>query len=77
MSRIAGVLAALQRQGRTALIPYVPVGDPYADARPEIMHGLVRGGADALAKLTQSVPSVAEVEAEAERVGARPPRAQS
>lgn len=35
------------------------------------------GGADALAKLTRKVPSVTEVEAEAERVGARPPRAQS
>ncbi len=46
MSRIAGVLAALHGQGRTALIPYVPVGDPFTDATPEIMHGLVQGGAD-------------------------------
>ncbi len=46
MSRIAGVLAALKAQGRTALIPYVTVGDPFADATPDIMHGLVRGGAD-------------------------------
>jgi len=46
MSRIAGTLDALLSRGRTALVPYVPVGDPYADATPEIMHGLVRGGAD-------------------------------
>jgi len=46
MSRIAGRLAALKAQGRTALIPYFAVGDPYVDATPEIMHGLVRGGAD-------------------------------
>jgi tryptophan synthase alpha chain len=46
VSRIAGTLNALLSRGRKALIPYVPVGDPYADATPEIMHGLVRGGAD-------------------------------
>ncbi len=46
MSRIASTLEALLSRGRKALIPYVPVGDPYADATPEIMHGLVHGGAD-------------------------------
>jgi tryptophan synthase alpha chain len=46
MSRIAGTLDALLSKGRKALIPYVTVGDPYADATPQIMHGLVRGGAD-------------------------------
>jgi tryptophan synthase alpha chain len=46
VSRIAGTLNALLSRGRKALIPYVPVGDPYADATPDIMHGLVRGGAD-------------------------------
>jgi len=46
MSRIAGTLDALLSRGRKALIPYVTVGDPYVDATPEIMHGLVRGGAD-------------------------------
>jgi tryptophan synthase alpha chain len=46
MSRIAGTLDALLLRGRKALIPYVTVGDPYADATPDIMHGLVRGGAD-------------------------------
>ncbi|MCU0919572.1 MAG: tryptophan synthase subunit alpha [Burkholderiaceae bacterium] len=46
MSRIAGTLDALRSRGRKALIPYVTVGDPYADATPQIMHGLVAGGAD-------------------------------
>jgi tryptophan synthase alpha chain len=46
MSRIAGTLHALLSRGRKALIPYVTVGDPFADATPDIMHGLVRGGAD-------------------------------
>ena len=46
MSRIAGTLDALLSKGRKALIPYVTVGDPFADATPEIMHGLVQGGAD-------------------------------
>jgi tryptophan synthase alpha chain len=46
MSRIAGALNALRSRGRKALIPYVTVGDPYADATPDIMHGLVAGGAD-------------------------------
>jgi tryptophan synthase alpha chain len=46
MSRIQGVLAALQRQGRKALIPYVTCGDPFADATPAILQALAEGGAD-------------------------------
>jgi tryptophan synthase alpha chain len=46
MSRIAGTLDALLSRRHKALIPYITVGDPYADATPDIMHGLVRGGAD-------------------------------
>lgn len=46
MSRIAGRLDALLSRGCKALIPYVTVGDPFADATPDIMHGLVAGGAD-------------------------------
>jgi tryptophan synthase alpha chain len=46
VSRIAATLAALKVQGRTALIPYVTAGDPYADATPEIMQALADGGAD-------------------------------
>ena len=46
MSRIAAVLAALQVQGRAALIPYVTFGDPQADTTPQIMQALADGGAD-------------------------------
>ena len=48
MSRIAGVLQQLQRDGRKALVPYVTAGDPYADATVDILHGLVDGGADVI-----------------------------
>lgn len=46
MSRIQATLAALQAQGRKALIPYVTAGDPFADATPQIMQALAEGGAD-------------------------------
>ena len=46
MSRIGSTLAALQAQGRQALIPFVTTGDPFADATPEIMQALADGGAD-------------------------------
>jgi len=46
MSRIQATLMALKAQGRTALIPYVTAGDPYADGTPEIMQALADGGAD-------------------------------
>ena len=46
MSRITATLQRLQQQGRTALIPYVTVGDPFADATPDIVQGLIDGGAD-------------------------------
>jgi tryptophan synthase alpha chain len=46
VSRIHATLAALKAQGRTALIPYVTAGDPFADATPEIMQALADGGAD-------------------------------
>jgi len=46
VSRIALSLQALAREGRKALIPYVTCGDPFVDATPAIMHGLVAGGAD-------------------------------
>ena len=48
MSRIQPTLAALLAQGRKALIPYVMAGFPYADITPELMHGLVAGGADVI-----------------------------
>jgi len=46
ISRIQATLAALKASGRTALIPYVTAGDPFADATPDIMQALADGGAD-------------------------------
>ncbi len=46
MSRIAATLQALRAQQRTALIPFITAGHPYADATPQIVHALVEGGAD-------------------------------
>ncbi len=46
MSRIQAVLETLKAQRRTALIPYVTCGDPFADATPQIMLALAEGGAD-------------------------------
>ena len=46
MSRMEATLAALKTSGRTALIPYVTAGFPYADVTPELMHAMVAGGAD-------------------------------
>ncbi|MDI1237669.1 MAG: tryptophan synthase subunit alpha [Polaromonas sp.] len=48
MSRIQPTLAALQAEGRKALIPYVTGGYPFADITPELMHGMVAGGADVI-----------------------------
>ena len=48
MSRIDATLAALKEQGRKALIPFVTAGYPYADVTPELMHGMVAGGADVI-----------------------------
>ena len=46
MSRIDASLSALKAQGRKALIPFVTAGYPFADVTPELMHGMVCGGAD-------------------------------
>ncbi len=46
MSRIAATFAALQSQGKKALIPYVTAGDPFADATPDIMAAMAGAGAD-------------------------------
>ena len=48
MSRIQATFAALKSQGRKALIPYVTAGFPFADVTPELMHGMVAGGADVI-----------------------------
>ncbi len=46
MSRIAPLFARLRGAGRTALVPFVTAGDPYADATVDVLNGLVEGGAD-------------------------------
>jgi tryptophan synthase alpha chain len=48
MSRITATFDRLKSQGRKALIPYVTAGFPYADVTPELMHGMVRAGADVI-----------------------------
>ena len=48
MSRIQATMATLLSQGRTALIPYVTAGFPFADVTPELMHAMVAGGADVI-----------------------------
>ena len=48
MSRIQTSFAALKKAGRKALIPYVTAGFPFADITPELMHGMVAGGADVI-----------------------------
>ena len=48
MSRIDTTLSALKKQGRKALIPYVTAGFPFVDVTPELMHGMVAGGADVI-----------------------------
>ena len=48
MSRLQTTFAALEKTGRKALIPYVTAGFPFADITPELMHGMVAGGADVI-----------------------------
>ena len=47
-TRIATKFAQLQSQGRKALIPFVTAGFPFADVTPELMHAMVKGGADVI-----------------------------
>jgi tryptophan synthase alpha chain len=48
MNRIDSTFARLKHDGRTALIPYVTVGDPSLATTPGILHALVAAGADAI-----------------------------
>ena len=48
MSRIDPTFSRLKAAGRKALIPYVTAGFPFADVTPELMHGMVAGGADVI-----------------------------
>jgi len=46
MSRISTLFAALEQQGKKALIPYVTAGDPNPSVTVDMMHALVKSGAD-------------------------------
>lgn len=48
MSRITATFTQLKAQGRKALIPFVTAGFPFADVTPELMHAMVKGGADVI-----------------------------
>ena len=48
MSRIRTTFSKLKAQNKTALIPYVMAGFPYADVTPDLMHGMVKAGADVI-----------------------------
>jgi tryptophan synthase alpha chain len=48
MSRIQATFETLRAAGRKALIPYITVGDPYADATVEIMLAMAAAGADVI-----------------------------
>jgi tryptophan synthase alpha chain len=48
IGRIATTFAALQAQGRKALIPFVTAGDPYPDATVELMLAMAQAGADVI-----------------------------
>jgi tryptophan synthase alpha chain len=46
MSRIQTVFTALKQQGKTALIPYITAGDPHPKHTVNLMHTMVKHGAD-------------------------------
>jgi len=46
MSKITAVFAALKAQGKKGLIPFVTAGDPHPNMTVDVMHALVKGGAD-------------------------------
>lgn len=48
MSRIAATFAQLAQAKRTALIPYLTAGFPFADLTPELMHAMVEAGSDVI-----------------------------
>ena len=48
MSRIDATFAALKAHNRKALIPFVTAGFPFAHITPNLMHGMVEGGADVI-----------------------------
>jgi tryptophan synthase alpha chain len=48
VSRLQATFAKLQSQGRTGLIPYVTAGDPDRETVVELLHAMVKSGADVI-----------------------------
>lgn len=48
MGRITDTFAALAKQGRKGLIPYIMAGDPSPTLTVDLLHTLVQGGADVI-----------------------------
>lgn len=48
MSKIAKVFADLKAQGRKGLVPFITAGDPEPGITLDLLHALVRGGADVI-----------------------------
>ena len=48
MSRIDTTFEKLKSEGRSALIPYITAGYPFAAITPSLMHGMVEAGADVI-----------------------------
>ncbi|MEE8482056.1 MAG: tryptophan synthase subunit alpha [Acidiferrobacterales bacterium] len=48
MSRLSTRFAALKKSGRKALIPFVTAGDPHPEITVDLMHAMVKSGADIL-----------------------------
>ncbi|MBJ7379184.1 MAG: tryptophan synthase subunit alpha [Polynucleobacter sp.] len=46
MSKISAVMAQLKADGKTGLIPFITAGDPHPSMTVEVMHALVKGGAN-------------------------------
>jgi tryptophan synthase alpha chain len=48
MSRIAQTFSQLSARGRKGLIPFITAGDPYPEMTVDLMHALVKGGANVI-----------------------------
>ena len=48
MSKIANVFSKLKAEGKKGLVPFITAGDPDPTLTLELMHALVRGGADVI-----------------------------
>ena len=46
INRIAETFTALKKQNRKALIPFITAGDPNPEITVQLMHQLVRSGAE-------------------------------